>query len=298
MLHLFIINPTAGVSDDSKTLVTKIKSVFKDKDYAIELTQYHHHATELVKAYSERYDKLCVYACGGDGTVNEVLNGIQNKNTILAIIPIGSGNDFVRNVPSSKNLEDFLTGEVMCVDTLKIGHLKGLNVISAGFDSAVAKNMYRFRKFGKRCYHMSILYCILNSMKNRFGFIIDDKIKIEKGNFLMGICANGQYYGGGMHVSPHSNIQDGFLNFISVKSISRLQIASFMKIFEQGRHIDELKQYIDTLHCKKVQFISDQMIDVSIDGEIVQMYNPTIEIIPQSLQLLVPKKENVIASEN
>lgn len=290
MFHLFIINPTAGPFDHSKTLVGKIKTYFASQKYAIELTNYPKHATEIVKAYHALYHELTVYACGGDGTVNEVLNGIQNTDTLLAIIPIGSGNDFVRNYEYSSNVEDYLEATIMEVDTLKVGQRRGLNVISAGFDSAVAKNMARFRKFGKHCYHLSIFYSLMNSMKHRFSFLIDDKIQIDQNNFLMGICANGSYYGGGMHVSPYSNIQDGYIDFIAVKSISRFQIANFMKTFEQGKHIDELKQYIDTLKCQKVQFICDKQVDVSIDGEVIPMYNPTIEILPKSLKLLIPKK--------
>lgn len=290
MFHLFIINPTAGQHDNSKLLATKIKSLFSHVDYAIEITQYPKHATQLVNEYHLRYENLIIFACGGDGTVNEVINGIQEKNIALAIIPVGTGNDFVRSYLSSENLSDYTDFTIKKVDLLKVDNQYGLNVISAGFDSAVAKNMHRFRKFGKSSYHLSVMYCLFSSLKNRFSFVIDDKITIEHQNYLMGICANGRYYGGGMNVSPYSDIDDGLMDFISIKSISQFKIIPFMKIFEKGRHIDELPQYINTLKCKKVKYISDKMVDINIDGEIHSMLNPTVEILPKQLSLAIPKK--------
>lgn len=240
--HLFIINPTAGKNDSSKQLIQEIKSTFQNYQYGIEITQYPKHAIEIVNIYADMYPNLIIYACGGDGTVNEVINGIQLRPIPLAIIPIGSGNDFVRNFSYTLCLNSYLQSSIKKCDLIKVGKHIGLNVISAGFDCAVAKNMYRFRKYGKHCYTLSIAYSIMSSMKHRLGFIIDDTITIEESSLLMAICANGQYYGGGIHVSPYSEITDGYLNFIKVKAISKFQVASFMKIFSNGEHIEKLKK--------------------------------------------------------
>lgn len=291
MLHLFIINPTAGKSDRSKELMSEIKQTFKNKNYLIELTQYPSHATKLIQDYAKLYPEITVYACGGDGTLNEVLNGIkENTNIALAIIPIGTGNDFIRSISKEKkSLQHYLDVEPTLIDMIKVENKYGINVVSAGFDADVAENMNRFRKLGPNAYYASIAYTLMRPMKHYFNFIIDEKIKIDKSPYLMGICANGQYYGGGMNVSPYSNISDGKLDFIRVKSISRLQIPNFMKIFVDGRHIEELKKYVDTIQCQKVQFISDKAMNVSIDGEIYSMYNPIIELLPKSLKFIIPK---------
>lgn len=291
MLHLFIINPTAGKNDNSKELISEIKQLFKNKNYSIELTQYSSHATILVEQYAKLHNELTVYSCGGDGTLNEVLNGIkENTNITLAIIPIGTGNDFIRNISNNRfSLEKYIDAQSTLIDMIKIENKYGLNVVSSGFDADVAKNMNRFRKLGPSSYYVSILYTLAQSIKYNFNFVIDDQIKVEKDTYLMGICANGQFYGGGMHVSPYSNINDGKLEFIRIKSISRFQIPKFMNIFIKGNHIDELKKYVDMIQCTKVKFISDKSITISIDGEIHSMLNPTIELIPKSLRIIIPK---------
>lgn len=291
MFHLFIVNPAAGKYDSSKELISEIRQFYKHENYEIILTEYTGHAQKISAQYVSKYEEITVYACGGDGTVNEVLNGIgAYSHANLAIIPIGSGNDFVRNLNVSyENVGHFLTANIQKTDLLQVANYLALNVISIGFDASVAKNFARFRKFGKQAYNLSVAYSLMSSMKHRCNIIIEDRLEIPNKNFLMIVFANGQYYGGGMHVSPYSNICDGLLNFIAIKTISRFQVPHFMNLFVKGRHIDELKQYIDTLECSKVTVKHNKLIDVNIDGEIVSMRDPEIKILPSALNLVIPQ---------
>ena len=102
MKHVFIIN---GNKTQYKDLLTqKIREVFTNEDYTIEYTNYPRHATQIAKSYAEKYNDLRIYACGGDGTVYEVANGIYpHKHVQMAIVPIGTGNDYVRGFGYEKS---------------------------------------------------------------------------------------------------------------------------------------------------------------------------------------------------
>ena len=106
MKHLFIINPFAG---KGKTLkyIEQINNAFKKikDEYFIEITKYPMHASLIAKEYSSKGD-FRIYSVGGDGTLNEVLNGMAESNSSLAIIPGGSGNDFIRSIYKKNHMKD------------------------------------------------------------------------------------------------------------------------------------------------------------------------------------------------
>ncbi|WP_187119280.1 diacylglycerol/lipid kinase family protein, partial [Clostridium polynesiense] len=119
MKHLFIINPEAG-KGKALGYIEIIHRVFENikEPYFIEITKYPGHATEIVQKYSLK-GEYRVYSIGGDGTLNEVLNGVVGTKSTLAIVPAGSGNDFIKNITSTKD-EDLLyrtvTGEEKYID--------------------------------------------------------------------------------------------------------------------------------------------------------------------------------------
>lgn len=293
MFHLFIINPVAGKYDGSKELISEIREIFKDENYEIISTQYKGHAQKISSQYCKEYQNITIYSCGGDGTVNEIVNGMQAySHANLAIIPIGTGNDFVRSIDGDfKNLSAYLDTTIKKIDLLQVSNYLALNTISVGFDASVAKNVSRFRKFGKQAYNLSVAYSLMSSMKHKYRISIEDKFDIPSENYLLVICANGQFYGGGMHISPYSKTDDGFINFISIKQISRVQVPQFMKHFVTGKYIDTLKKYVHTLECTKISIENNKLIDVSIDGEVIAIRNPEIKILPLALNFVIPKRK-------
>lgn len=149
MKHLFIINPEAG-KGKAIAYVESIKNIFQgmEDEYHIEVTGYPGHATQIVKEYTSKEDYR-VYAIGGDGTLNEVLNGIIGSTSSLAVIPAGSGNDFIKNIVSEEDeyiLLKTINGKEKYMDLGKVNDRYFINISSVGFDSEVVYNAKSIKK--------------------------------------------------------------------------------------------------------------------------------------------------------
>ena len=149
MKALFIINPVAG-KGKSEEIIRSFEPMIKGKlPYHIELTQNKGEATEIVKRYTSEDDYI-VFAVGGDGTVNEVVNGMVGSNSTLAILPTGSGNDFVRSIYDKYTIEellsDLLDGYDEPIDLIRIDEKYFLNISSVGLDAEVVYNANQYKK--------------------------------------------------------------------------------------------------------------------------------------------------------
>jgi len=214
MKHLFIINPASG-KGKSIELIEKIKDKFhnSNEEYIIEITKYPEHAREIVREYVKN-QCYRVYAVGGDGTLNEVLNGIVGSNSSLGVIPVGSGNDFARTVYKSYDFDDILqgliSGKEKIIDIGKVNDRFFLNVSSVGIDAEVAKNAIKFKRMpmisGSFAYLLSIFMTLINYASCIMKISVDDKVIHEE--ILLAAVGNGVFYGGGMKVLPKASITD------------------------------------------------------------------------------------------
>ena len=113
MRHLFLINPHAGKYDRTQEMREKLRTALagRDEPWEAAVTQYPGHGAELARAAAERGEPVRIYACGGDGTVNEVANGIIGyDNAAMTVIPVGTGNDFLKNF-GPEDMEKFRDAE-------------------------------------------------------------------------------------------------------------------------------------------------------------------------------------------
>ncbi len=138
MKHLFILNAFAGKKDVTPELETKIKALGRD-DVVIEYTTCKGDAGKIARRYAEAGEPLRVYACGGDGTANEAMCGLIGcRNAALGVIPVGTGNDYVRSLSDDRDgfldIERMLAGKTVCVDVLCCDGHYALNSVSAGYD--------------------------------------------------------------------------------------------------------------------------------------------------------------------
>ena len=145
MRYIFILNPTAG-KHKAIDLMGKISEKFKSLQMSdkceFKLTERPEHAKELAREYALKYGaNAIIFACGGDGTVNEVLNGMIGTESIFSVIPGGTGNDFIKSsytiLDAEKIIEHILDYKIMRIDTAKIGQKYFVNVASLGFDTIV-----------------------------------------------------------------------------------------------------------------------------------------------------------------
>lgn len=309
--HLFIINPVAGKKDRSAIIKKAVERLLLIEPYDVVVTSYAGNATEIVidkLGKLKQGDFLRIYSCGGDGTLCEVVEGVYKTkkiNCAVGVIPIGSGNDFIKyfDIPAElfRSLSDMVKGNIESCDIVRIkdgsGDIEriGVNIMSVGFDAAVAKGMQKFKRLplvsGGTAYNMSVIQCIISKMRHKFRLIADGiEIMDEKNEYLIAICANGSFYGGGFNASPLSDIKDGLLNFIRIKTVSLIKFASFIGKFKKGQHLTKLKEYCTHAFCSELKIIADKEIDVNIDGEIIPMTNPVISVLPNGVNIILPQK--------
>lgn len=309
--HFFVLNPAAGRKDITEKLRSHIEKLELSEPYDIVSTDCKGDAEVKTEEYLNEHsdDFTRVYACGGDGTVSEVANGIfrsGNTNCALGIVPVGSGNDFIKSfdIPASRfrDVKSFTEGEIAEIDLLSAKDVSGrqrvsLNIISAGFDAAVAKGQEKFKKLplvnGSMAYKMSLVKQLFSNLKNYFTVLADGERfgKAGDGPYLFVIAANGRYYGGGFKASPFSDLNDGLLDLIRIDTVSRLRFLSLVGKFRKGEYIHEYEDIVNYTQCRKMQIVAEKEVDINLDGEIYPMNNPIVEIIPKAMKLILPKTE-------
>ncbi len=306
MKHFFIINPASGNGKFHKELIEKIHSVCREKklEYEVRNTEYAGHAKWIVSTeLASTRDKIRFYACGGDGTVNEVVSGlVGHPRGELAIIPVGTGNDFVRTFSVNTDFLDIdlqLEGKTRSVDAVSAGESIFINMLNVGFDSRVVSTISRLRDKsrlmrGKFAYIISVAINFFKMPKTRLKCVFDDGEKIE-GEFLLSAFANGQYYGGGFKAGAKAEPDDGMLDVIFVRPCSRFTFLTLISKYKKGTLLDSKKslKYVIFKKCRGLTAEFSLDSDVCVDGEIVQEHSFTVEMLEGSVNLCVPEKEKV-----
>jgi YegS/Rv2252/BmrU family lipid kinase len=292
MKHLFIINPVAGQGKPLK-IIPEIKNIFSSRNdsFIIEVTQKPGHATDIARCYANK-DNYRVYAVGGDGTLNEVLNGLVNTGSSLAVIPAGTGNDFSKNIYSTSNVQDILVqtinGKECPVDIAKINNRYFINISSVGLDAEVANTTNRLKNTGmfrgSFAYLAGLFTTLLKYNSHILKVTIDGKT-FEKDSLLLAI-ANGKYYGGGIQPAPEANISDGLLDICFVTKMNIFRIIKLLPLYIKGKH-GGLK-YVSFYRGKKIEVVNSHEMALNIDGEITIVKKAICEIIPKAISLVIP----------
>lgn len=292
MRHLFIINPVAGKGRTLK-VVPEIESYCSSHGlkYDIYITKYPGHATEIAKEQSALHT-LRIYSVGGDGTLNEVLNGMAGSGSSLAVIPCGSGNDFIRSIVGKKIPDDILKltieGVEHPIDYSRVNNQYFINIASLGFDAKVAHQTCHFKKLplisGEMAYVFGILSTILICENNYMEVIIDGEKK--SGRMLLIAVGIGRYYGGGMYALPDAMIDDGLYDICLVEAMSRFEILRLFPKYMKGLH--RTIKGVNMYRAKKIEIIPDKPIPLNRDGEIVMADKAVFEIYHKALPFVFP----------
>lgn len=302
MKHVIIINPIAGVSNNIEDLKKIVEDNFKELDYQIYFTNGVKDATRFVKEYLNKLDpseKVRFYSCGGDGTLNEVANGmIGHSNASLACYPIGSGNDFIKYFGKVEDFLDFkglINGEVHVTDILKFNERYVVNIFNVGLDANVVVLQRKFKKMplisGKGAYNLGVVASLLRKISHKYKVTIDGE-EIYSGKVTLCAICNAKCYGGGYYCAPKAEVDDGLVDVCLVKKVSRLTFAKLVKDYKAGRHLDnpKFKPYILYKQGKVVELEIEKPLNYSIDGETDKANKIRIEVIPKALNFVVPKK--------
>ena len=303
--HLFILNPAAGKYDTVPEVTKAIEKAFKDplllrEQYEIYVTASPGDATIATEKAAAENDEVRVYACGGDGTLNEVVCGAaQKENVAVCPVPVGSGNDFIKyfeDLPKEAFLDLIacVRGEADKCDLLRVDGHWCLNIASVGLDAITAARQQKVKKWplvsGPFAYKIALFYSFLSSMKNAIELEIDgEKVAVGNGRITIAAAGNGRWYGGGFKATPTANVRDGFIDFIAIPTMSRLQFLKYVGDYKKGDHMETMKDHLFYRRCKKVRFLAPKPVVVQVDGEILHLKDPEIEIFPGALNLILPR---------
>lgn len=308
MKHVIIINPIAGVNNKIKTIAKIVEESFKGLDYEVYYTKSIGDAKYFVRDYLQHYkpedpndDKVRFYACGGDGTLNEVANGtIGFKNAEFTCYPIGSGNDFVKyfgKISDFLNFKSLINGTVKCVDALKLNGRYVCNIFNIGLDAKVAHLQKKYKKLplvsGKGAYNLGVVGAILSKINYKYKIKLDGEEVYNDKVALCAIC-NGICYGGGYYCAPVAKVDDNLLDLCFIKKVGRITIAKLIKIYKAGKHLEDekIKPYVFYKTGKVVEIETEKPLYYSVDGEMGRTDKIVIEIIPDCMNFVVPNLTN------
>lgn len=311
MQTVFIINPAAGAGNDFRDLMSGI-ALLKEKageKVSVYETRGVGDAEVFVRKTLEAQPADILFvACGGDGTLNEVLNGGRGFNSaVISVYPSGTGNDFVRNFPEAGNFKDpsaIANGREVLCDAIEVsGVMDGkyqtrlcANMINIGFDANVVEKSFDLKKRPFVSGSMAYLGGVFTTLLKKKGAdlrIIADGETLADGEILLTSLANGSYCGGGVKSNPYASLQDGSIDMSVVRNISRTEFLKLFPKYKKGVHLElpGIEKIISNLKANEITISPfNGTMTVSIDGEISHDAELHIKVIPGAFRFMVPVK--------
>lgn len=285
----FVLNPVAGRGNSLKILPKVNESLESEGvQYEILRTKYPGHGAELARKLEKSGD--IIGAIGGDGTVREVINGVQSPETPIGIIPAGMGNDFARSlgIPSkaskaTQNLLEFNTSRV------DLGSERGklFNVMGVGFPAEVVGTINRYKNGfvkGSVIYLLGLLHSLTKLETYDLRLETDSEIRDLQANAIF--VANSKFTGGGIKLIPHAGLTDGLLDVAVISEAGRTELVLALKQAYQGRHVNHPK--IEFMRAKSIKIEAKANLPKMFDGELEGFTPAELKIAPKARTLIVP----------
>lgn len=298
MKHVFIINPTAGKRNCTTQMMETAKSLAARHNLDLDciLTKRSGHAMETVRALARSGQDVRVYACGGDGTMNEVANGLAGfANAAMTCIPIGTGNDFLKNfgdkAPLFADPENLWNGPELTLDAIDCGGRLAMTVACSGFDAQVADDVHKYGDIpllkGQGSYILSLgINFLLRSLGHPWTITLDGTAM--PGEYALAAVCNGRYYGGGFMPVAEARMDDGVLNTLVVQKVSRAAFLRFVGAYSKGRYYT-LPQVARCYTAREICIESpDQDIVTCLDGEIMRSRKVTLQLSEKKVRFFGP----------
>lgn len=297
MFHL-ILNCSNSDAKLEKQLET-VKETFAQagKELEIHRTEHPRHAKEIAAELTAYGQRANLIAMGGDGTLHEVLNGIEDiKKCTLGLIPIGSGNDFAQAAGISLNpavaAATIAFRAPSCVDYIQLENgLRSINAIGMGMDVYVTQRAIdkAAKKNGRKNYFSAFLKSLKSYECTKMKISWDDGE--EKEFFGLVACVgNGVQFGGGIKLFPQAKINDGYLDLVIIDYISKLRtIGAFIKLVTGKIHKVREVTYVK---CKKVRITPESGVaPVQAEGEIYDDVPLVAQIVTDKLKFYLPEND-------
>ena len=296
--HLFIINPQAGGEDVSEALSERIDAFMRGRGLSFHIAHTTHplHATELVRDHTLDGSGWRIYACGGDGTLNEVAGAAAGlPNVAITHLPIGMGNDFIKifgaDAKRFSELSELVDGTVWPLDLIEVCGRLSLNIASVGFDARVAAEMYRFkRKTGmsaKRAYDLSVVYNLFHGIHRPYEVTVDGE-RLPGARYTLALAANGRFYGGGYNPVPDALPDDGLLDFLLAGPVSPFGLTRMIGQFSKGQYRD-FPETFTFLRGRRMEVVCAGPEPVNVDGEVMEESRVTFSVSPLKINFVAPR---------
>ena len=296
MKHLFIINPAAGSRDRTKDYTQAIEAACGKRglDYRIEVSQGPGECRRLAREAAETGEDCRIYACGGDGTLNEVAAGAAGfANAAVTAYSGGSGNDFVKifDEPAAfSDLERLLDAGEVSFDMIRCNDDLALNICSVGLDARIGTDVARYKRIpllqGFRAYAASLVVNVIRGISEHYVVQINGET-IDADQTMICVCS-GRFYGGGFNPVPEADPTDGVLDVLLVKKINRLQVAGVVGKYKNGRYREfpELIRYFSTDHVK---ILCDKPTPINLDGELRMAQTVEMSVAKEKVRFFYPR---------
>ena len=303
MKHLFIINPAAGSRNRTQEYSDVIHKICRARKvaYEIRVSTAPGEATRIAREAAETGEELRLYACGGDGTLNEVVAGAAgHENAAVTVFSGGSGNDFVKIFDDPKaffDLHRLMDAEEVTFDLIRCNEDLALNICSVGLDARIGTDVSNYKRIpllhGFRAYAASSVVNIVKGIGEHYVVEVNGEVFDGRHTFVC-VC-NGRYYGGGFNPIPEADPSDGLLDVLVVKEVSRSQVPGLIGKYKNGRY-KELSHVARYLKTDCVKITCDKPTPINLDGELRTAQVIEMKVAQEKIRFFYPKglswKEN------
>ena len=304
MTHLFLINPAAGSRDRTAAYTQQIQSICAEKGipYRIAVSAAPGDCVRLTREAAESGEPYRVYACGGDGTLNEVVQGAAGyDNVAVSVFSGGTGNDFTKifdDPDAFRDLSQLLDAREVDFDLIDCNGDLSLNICSVGLDARIGTDVSNYKRWpllqGFWAYAASTVINVIKGVWEHYKVEINGETL--DGKFTMICICNGSYYGGGFHPIPEADPTDGLLDVLVVRKVSRLKIAGVVGKYKAGRH-RELTDYVRYFRTDRITIHCDRETPVNLDGELRTATRVELSVSPKKVRFFYPACCRIVQSD-
>lgn len=296
MRHVFVINPRAGRGNGTaRVLEMADRLTYRGLSCTCVVTERSGGAEEAVRQLLREGEPLRLYACGGDGTLHEVVQAAAGvPYAAVTVIPLGTGNDFLKNFGSDAwrfaDAEALWDGDEHLLDLIDCnGHLC-LTIACTGADARVAETVDRFRRLplgGRTSYLCAAAAVLVRPLAQRWTVAMDGAE--ETGDFTLVSVCNARHYGGGSTPVPEARPDDGVLHAVAVRGVSRRTFARLFGTYSAGRYRELPPDLIRVTTPKEVCIRADTPFVTCLDGECFHWREARLRLSGKKLRFFAPR---------
>ena len=298
MKHLFLINPAAGKRGSTDALCRQIRETFAGLglDYEIFLGAAPGDCEVRARAAVAGGEPVRLYACGGDGTLNEVVNAAAGfNNAAVTNVPKGTGNDFIKLFGPTyrsafSDLSALADGPQAAFDLMDCNGRLGIDVCCAGVDARIAADVHKYKAIpflnGMAAYSLSLVVNVLFKGLSRPTRIQAGDTVLEGESTIICIC-NGRHYGGGFMPVGDAQPDDGILDMLVVPKVGRLTFFRLLGAYAKGRY-REHPEVLTHFHGQSFAFSSPRELTAVVDGEVMRAREFCVTLSPKKVWFFYP----------